>query len=200
MSGPKAVVLVSERLLLRPDQRDASVVSQLAALAVASRVTLYSVLLDLAPLSRRARPNAVHSSTGIQDRAIEEDGLKALTFESGGLLFRAPAAPDAAFARLGDALSGYYLVSFRVTEADGDGPHAIALRTSRPGTTVRARTRFVVAMTSRRPPSITASGGASSFTLDKAKLLVNTRGRLPGRRRSGPDPVQSGHELDGTAY
>jgi VWFA-related protein len=49
MSGPKVVVLVSEGLLMRPDQRDASVVSQLAALAVAARVTLYSMLLD-APL------------------------------------------------------------------------------------------------------------------------------------------------------
>ncbi len=174
MAGPKVVVLVSEGLMLRPDQRDASTVSQLAALAVASRVTLYSVLLE-GPLVDAGEVERVHSSTGIQDRAIEEDGLKALTFESGGMLFRAPAAPDAAFERLGDALSGYYLVSFRVTTADRDGAHAIALRTSRPGATIHARARFVVGTTSRRAPSATVGGGASSFTLDKAKMQVSTR-------------------------
>ena len=174
MAGPKVIVLVSEGLLLRPDQRDASVVSQLAALAVASRVTLYSVLLD-GPLVDSGEVERVHSSTALQDRAIEEDGLKALTFESGGLLFRAPAAPDGAFERLGDALSGYYLVSFRVTAADEAGPHAIALRTSRPGATVHARSRFIVGTASPRPSSVTTSRGASSFTLDKAKLRVNTR-------------------------
>ncbi len=174
MSGTKAVVLISEGLMQRPDQRDASVVSQLAALAVASRVTLYSVLID-GPLVDAGEAERIHSSTAMQDRAIEEDGVKALTFESGGMLFRAPAAPDGAFERLGDALSGYYLVSFRVTAADGDGPHAIALRTIRRGATVHTRDRFIVGTTSRPSPSTTASGGTSSFRLDKAKMQVSTR-------------------------
>ncbi|HEY2150943.1 MAG TPA: VWA domain-containing protein [Vicinamibacterales bacterium] len=174
MSGPKVVVLVSEGLLLRPDHRDESLVSQLAALAVTSRVTLYSVLID-GPLVDGGEAERVHSSTAVQDRAIEEDGLRALTFESGGLLFRAPAGPDSAFQRLGDALSGYYLVSFRLTAADGDGPHAISLRTTRLGATIHARARFLVPTSARRPPSATVGVGASSFTLDKAKLLVSTR-------------------------
>ena len=171
MSGPKVVVLISEGLVLRPDHRDASSLSQLAALAVASRVTLYSVLLDgaLVDLSEAGR---THSSTGAQDRAIEEDGLKALTSESGGVLLRAPAAPDGAFDRLANALSGYYLVSFRVTPADADGAHAIALRATRPGITVHARARFTVTTALRRP---TVNDGVSSLTLDKTKLQINTR-------------------------
>jgi hypothetical protein len=107
MPGPKTVVLVSEGLLMRPDQRDGSVVAQLAGLAVAARITLYSVLLE-GPLVDAGESGRAHSSTMAQDRAIEEDGLKTLTSQSGGLLFRAPAAPASAFQRLGDALSAYY--------------------------------------------------------------------------------------------
>jgi VWFA-related protein len=186
MSGPKVVVLVSEGLLMRPDQRDASVVSQLATLAIASRVTLYSVLLE-APLVGSGEAGRIHASNDAQDRAIEEDGLKSLTSESGGLLFRAPAAPDGAFQRLGDALSGYYLVSFRVAPTDRDGPHQIRLQTTRPKLSVHARAQFVMTTVVRRASSAEStdapglaslprrSDAPSSFTIDKVKLQLATR-------------------------
>jgi VWFA-related protein len=199
MQGPKIVVLVSEGLLLRPDLRDASVVSQLARLAAASRVTLYSVLLESplvdagAALGRER--SGLPTSTAGQDRAIEEDGLKALTSESGGLLFRAPAAPDEAFRRLADALSGYYLVTFRSTPADTDGPHKIALKATRQSLSVHARAQFVMTTAELRPSSagpgaglragpsagprpVTAprrSDAASAFTIDKVAVQVATR-------------------------
>jgi VWFA-related protein len=198
MQGPKIVVLVSEGLLLRPDLRDASVTSQLAKLAAASRVTLYSVLLESplvdagAALGRER--SGLPTSTAAQDRAIEEDGLKALTSESGGLLFRAPAAPDDAFRRLADALSGYYLVTFRATPADTDGPHTIALKTTRQALTVHARAQFVMTAPALRaalaPGAATGTGpsavprpaaaprrsdAASAFSIDKVAVQVATR-------------------------
>jgi VWFA-related protein len=186
MPGPKVVVLVSEGLLMRPDQRDGSVVSQLAALAVAARITLCSVLLE-GPLVDAGEAGHAHSSTMAQDRAIEEDGLKTLTSQSGGLLLRAPAAPDGAFERLGDALSAYYLVAFRVAPTDGDGPHKIRLQTTRPALTVHARAQFVMTPVLRRassgePGDIPRSPGQprrsdapSSFAIDKVALQLATR-------------------------
>ncbi len=191
MQGPKIVILVSEGLLLRPDGRDASVVSQLAAAAAASRVTLYSVLLDSPLIDAGAgigrERSGLASSTAAQDRAIEEDGLKTLTSESGGLLFRVPAAPDEAFRRLADALSGYYLVTFQVTPADAEGPHHIKLRATRPSLSVHAREQFVVTPAALRasagvPSKVTRANGAprrsdtpSAFTIDKVALQLATR-------------------------
>jgi VWFA-related protein len=186
MPGPKVVVLISEGLVMRPDQRDGSAVSQLAALAAAARVSLYSVLLE-GPLAEAGEAGRAHSSTMAQDRAIEEEGLKTLTVQSGGLLFRAPAAPDGAFGRLGNALSGYYLVAFRVAAADRDGPHEIRLQTTRPRLSVHARAQFVMTPVARRasssehgevprsPGSPRRSDEASSFAIDKVALQVATR-------------------------
>jgi VWFA-related protein len=185
MQGLKVVVLVSEGLVFRPDQRDGSVVSQLARLAVASRVTLYSVLLE-GPLVDAGEAGHAHSSTMAQDRAIEEDGLKTLTSQSGGLLIRAPAKPDEAFRRLGDALSAYYLVTFRVTAADAEGPHQIRLQTTRPALSVHARAQFVMTPIALRaagePAAIPRSGNQprrsdapSSFAIDKVACQLATR-------------------------
>jgi hypothetical protein len=187
MHGAKVVVLVSEGLLMRPDLRDGSEVSLLAKRAAASGVALFSVLLN-APLMdgaeglARERPGT-RSATAAQDHAIEEDGLKAITSESGGLLFRAFGTEDDAFRRLADALSGYYIVTFRVLPLDVDGAHRIGLRT-RSALDVHARTQFVISAATRRP---TSSSGASSapagrrvdapsmFTLDKVALQLATR-------------------------
>jgi hypothetical protein len=103
------------------------------------------------------------------------------------LLFRAPAAPDSVFQRLGDALSGYYLVSFRVAPTDRDGPHQIRLETTRPKLTVHARARFVMTTAVRRASSGDStevprlagqprrSDATSSFTIDKVNLQLATR-------------------------
>ena len=190
MHGPKVVVLVSEGLIARPDMRDASAVSQLAKTAALSGVTLYSVLLD-APLmdagQGAARERAgLRSSTSALDRRIQEDGLKALTSESGGLLFRTPAAPDETFRRLGDVLAGYYLVRFQATSADTDGPHQIKLQVTRPDAIVHARAQFAMNKAASRTAASDAAGAApsrgarradapSTFNIDKATLQLATR-------------------------
>lgn len=190
MRGPKVVVLVSEGLIARPDMRDASVVSQLARTAALSEVTLYSVLLD-APLMDAGQGIArersgTGSSSAALDRRIQEDGLRALTSESGGLLFRTPAAPDETFRRLGDVLAGYYLVTFQATSADGEGPHRIRLQVTRPDATVHARAQFAMNRVASHPSAsgtaaVVPSRGSrradapSTFTIDKATLQLATR-------------------------
>ncbi len=192
MQGPKIVVLISEGLVARPDLRDSSDVSQLAKTAALSRVTLYSVLLDAVSADAgdgMGRERAgTRSATSAMDRTIEEQGLTALTGESGGLLFRASAAPDEAFRRLADVLAGYYLVTFQVTAADGEGPHHIKLETIKPGLVVHARTQF--AMSKAAAPRTTANIGASerssvapsrradapsTFNIDKSTVQLATR-------------------------
>jgi VWFA-related protein len=192
MQGPKIVVLISEGLLLRPDLRDSSGVSQLAKTAALSRVTLYSVLLEGALTDAgeglgRERAGT-RSATSAMDRTIEEQGLTSLTAESGGLLFRAAAAPDETFRRLADVLAGYYLVTFQVTPADGEGPHQIKLQATRPGVVVHARAQF--AMNKAAPARTTSNraGGeassvspsrradaASTFNIDKSTVQLATR-------------------------
>jgi VWFA-related protein len=180
MQGPKTVVLISESLLARPDLRDSSGVSQLAKTAALSRVALYSVLLEGALIDSRA-------SSSVLDRSIEEQGLTALTSESGGLLFRAAAAPDEAFRRLAAVLAGYYLVTFQVTTADVEGPHQIKLQVSRSGIRVHARAQFAMSKITPRTTAAGATGegstakpsrradAASTFTIDKSTLQLATR-------------------------
>jgi len=192
MQGPKIVVLISEGLIARPDLRDSSETSQLAKTAALSRVALYSVLLEgtLADAGEgMARERAgTRSTTSAMDRSIEEQGLTALTGESGGLLFRASAAPDDAFRRLAAVLAGYYLITFQATAADAEGPHQIKLQTTRPGIAVHARAEFAMTKAAAvRTTSAAAAGdvssvrasrrpdAASTFSIDKTTVQLATR-------------------------
>ncbi len=143
--GWKTVILISEGLSLRPDAGNSSALAAIATKAAAARVRLDSILLggDLVDASD-SRP----SPSPVQDRAIQEAGLRDLTDRSGGLLLRVVGKADEAFDRLAEELSGYYLVAFSVKASDRDGrAHAIHMATSRGDVTIRTRSQFIV------PPS-----------------------------------------------
>jgi VWFA-related protein len=142
MRGWKTVILISEGLALRPDASETNTVASLAARAATARVRLDSVLLD-ADLVDAA--DARLSPAPAQDRAVREDGLRDLTNRSDGTLAKIVGTANAAFDRLADELSGYYLLAFEVQEGDRDGrSHAIGVTTVRRGDTIRSRSRFVV--------------------------------------------------------
>ena len=114
--------------------------------------------------------------------------MTALTVESGGLLFRAAAAPDDAFRRLADVLAGYYLVTFQATPDDSEGPHQIKLQATRPGIIVHARAQFAITKAGpSRTTANAAAGGSSSvsssrrpdaastFNIDKSTVQLATR-------------------------
>jgi VWFA-related protein len=180
MAGPKIVIFVSEGLLMRPDHRDDGTIRALGAQAATAGVTFFAVLLDgptmdVADAGRRERPPSSLS----QDRTIREDGLKALAVVSGGLLIRITAAPDAAFQRLGNTLSGFYAIAFRVLPADRDGPHEVQVTTALKGVSLYARSQFVktpVAVSVAAPPRAAAVKSTfSSLKIDKTTLRVATR-------------------------
>ena len=89
--------------------------------------------------------------------------------ETGGVAMTGAVSGATFFERLGAELSSTYLLSFEPTEADRDGkPHAIGLRTGRPGLTLVARKTFVaVPVDSRLAPtrgSDVASGTVPTHT------------------------------------
>ena len=182
MSGPKAVILISEGLLMRPDHRDESVIDSLGRQAALAGVTLYTVLLDRPSddigVSVRERAG---SSSSAGDRAAEEDGLRGLSAASGGMLMRATGSPDAVFQRLSNALSGFYVVSFRALATDQEGPHKIKLAATDSALSTHARSEFVMTPVRRGPvPTAAASDSrrrepVSSVNIDKITLRVATR-------------------------
>jgi len=185
MAGPKIVILVSEGLLMRPDHRDEGGIDSLGTQAALAGVTLYSMLLDspVVDVAVSGDRQRTPSSSGTLDRVFEEDGLRALSAASGGMLIRASAAPDAAFQRLANALSGFYVVAFRVLPSDREGAHQIRLVSTKTASSTHSRSHFV--MTPLARPASAANGSAvaaprhrdafSSVTIDKVTLRVATR-------------------------
>jgi hypothetical protein len=128
--------------MLRPDASDSHTIAAMASKAAAARVMLDSILLD-GDLVDAA--NFRTSPSPMQDRAIQEAGLRDLTDRSGGTLLRVVGKADGAFDRLAQELSGYYLLAFSILPSDRDGhAHAIRVTTSRRDVTVRARAQFIV--------------------------------------------------------
>jgi VWFA-related protein len=189
MTGPKAVVLISEGLPLRPDHREDAPVTSLGARAAVAGVKLFVMLLDgsvidVADSAGRERPS---STTLSQDRWIEEDGLRTLAATSGGVLLRASGNGAGAIDRLADALAGYYVIGFRVLPADREGAHRISIGTTRPSLTVVARAQFAIPAAARRPATSSTAERASverrasrrpetisSVSIDKVRLRVAT--------------------------
>ncbi|HEY7284574.1 MAG TPA: VWA domain-containing protein, partial [Vicinamibacterales bacterium] len=186
MSGPKAIVLLSEGLPLAPNHRDDASITGTASRAALADIRVFVLMLDgalvdLAVASGRGRPS---STTGSADRSIVEDGLRTIAAASGGVLERVPPVPDRAMDRVADLLAGHYVVAFRVEPRDREGTHQIKLTVSRPGTTVVARSQFRVTA-SEKPSTTTAapvsapvsrrSIRSSSLDIDKINLRVATR-------------------------
>jgi len=138
--SPKTVIFLSEGLIL---DRDISEVSWLGPAAARGQVVLYVMQLDTPDTDvSLPRPSVTRSS----DRALGEEGLGILAGMTRGSLSRIIASPDAAFARLGLELSGYYLVSFEPEPGDRDGKtHKIKVDLpGRKGVEIRARSEFTV--------------------------------------------------------
>jgi len=186
MSGPKAIVLLSEGLPLPPSRREDASITAVASRAALADIRVFVLLLDGALLDvsaagGRQRPS---SSTTSADRSIVEDGLRAVAAASGGVLERVPPAPDRAMDRVAELLAGHYVVAFRVEPKDREGTHQIKLTVSRPGTTLMARSQFMVPA-SERPSTTSAAPVAaaisrranrsSSLDIDKINLRVATR-------------------------
>src|SRR5690606_26127709 len=86
-------------------------------------------------------------TTPREDRRLQEEGLEALAGLSRGSLFRVSTSPTYAFDRILRALAGYYLVGVEAVPADRDGKrHRLSVETTRPGVTLRSRSRFLAGL------------------------------------------------------
>ena len=140
IDGPKTLLLISEGLI---SEVQPSAVVNLAATAAAARVTIHALLIDSAIYHDASVFGS--SPTLTRDRTLREQGLRWLSWQAGGGLFRVLGTSDAVFQRLGRELSGYYLLGVETDPRDQDGrPHQIRVEVRRSGTTVRARQQFQV--------------------------------------------------------
>ena len=115
IDGPKTLLLISEELIA--EQQESALVD-LAATAAAARVTIHALLIDSAIYHDASVFGS--SSTLARDRTLREQGLRWLSGQAGGGLFRVLGTSDAVFQRLGRELSGYYLLSVETDPRDQD--------------------------------------------------------------------------------
>jgi VWFA-related protein len=139
LPGPKTIVLLSEGMIVDPRRVD---LSGLAAAAQAARVTIYSLLLDIAlfdATQERVSPAAD------RDRQVREDGVDRVAGAARGAVFRQVGSDAAPLARIARELSGHYLLAFEATDGDRDArAHRIRVTMARERQLVRARTHFSV--------------------------------------------------------
>ena len=142
LPGPKTIVLLSEGMIVDPRRVD---LSRLAAAAQSARVTIYSLLLEIALFD--ATQERV-SPVADRDRQVREDGVDRVTGAARGAVFRQNGSDGAPLARIARELSGHYLLAFEATEGDRDArAHRIRVTMARGRQLVRARTHFSVAPT-----------------------------------------------------
>ena len=137
IEGPKTLVFISEGLVAEPSYVD---LTALGAAAQAARVTVYVLQLEQ-PMFDASE--SIVSPTLAQDLQVRGDGLARLAGSARGAHFRLVGGDPYPFRRILRELSGYYLLAFEASPADRDGrTRRIDIRTSAPGTTVRARPAF----------------------------------------------------------
>ena len=137
IEGPKAVVLLSEGMVIDPRLVD---LADVAAKAHEARVSIHALHLDV-PLFEAAQDRV--SPTALRDVELRGDGLSRLAGASRGAVYRLVGSDPGPFRRIATDLSGYYLLAFEATERDRDGKaHRISVDVTPRGHTVRARSAF----------------------------------------------------------
>lgn len=137
IDGPKSIVWISQGLVT---SRGGNELSGLERLADAARATINVIMLD-APLVDVSE--AEKSPTQRDDRDLEVQGLEILAGRTRGALYRASVSANAAFRRMEEELSGYYLLGVEANPSDRDGKrHPIKVSVRRQGASLRSRREF----------------------------------------------------------
>ena len=137
VEGPKAVILLSEGMVIDPRLVD---LADLAAKAHEARVSIHALHLDV-PLFEAAQERV--SPTALRDVDLRGDGLSRLAGASRGAVYRLVGSDPVPFRRIATELSGYYLLAFEAGDRDRDGKtHRISVDVARRDHVVRARSVF----------------------------------------------------------
>lgn len=151
LPGRKVVVLVSSGLIsadkpgLRPDLGEHGIV--VGQEAAASNATIYSLFVDQTFLGHGAGKRRLETGERInRDAEILNRYLDQVSGASGGTMLTSLTDDGtAAFNRILDETSSYYLLGVEAENSDRDGkPHALTVKTTAPGATVRARSWVMI--------------------------------------------------------
>jgi VWFA-related protein len=139
IEGPKALVLLSEGLILEGLGGELDDIVRLAAMG---RVSINVLLMDV---PRVDVTQAELPPTATQDRDLQVRGLENLAGMSRGALYRIIGNGDSVFERLGSELSAYYVLGVEQAPTDRNGKrHRIDVEVRRRGVTLRSRRAFVL--------------------------------------------------------
>jgi VWFA-related protein len=140
VEGPKSLVWITEGLVIEGAGGELAALERLSA---ASRTTVNVIMIDqIVPGEISER---VQSPTLKQDRDLEVRGLELMAGMTRGALYRVSTNADAAFRRMEEELSGYYLLAVEAEPTDRNGqPHPIKVSVRRRGVTLRSRREFRV--------------------------------------------------------
>ena len=145
LDGTKAMVLISEGLVLDELTGSMDEVARLSALA---RTSLNVLLMDV---TQNDVSTAQLPPTPSQDRAMQTSGLEGMAVYARGSIARVFGDGKAAFDRLSSELSGYYVLGVEQAAGDGDGKrHRMDVQVRRKGLTLRSHRAFVTASTEAR--------------------------------------------------
>jgi VWFA-related protein len=171
IEGPKAVIIVSEGLILEGLNADAD---DLATVAADSRASLDVLLLDVPEFdaSQSRRP-----TTPREDRELQVTGLEALAGASRGNLYRINVTANFAFDRIARALDGYYLLGVESTPEDRNGRrHRIGVKSNRKGVTIRSRRTFLASVSAKgtSPTDAVTRALRSPLPINDLPLKIST--------------------------
>jgi VWFA-related protein len=155
ISGPKTVVLLSQRLVTGGAGRLelSTELKRLGRVAAAAHITFYVLHLSRSFVDDRSAEFGGVSDTPFADESVSREGLELLAGYARGTVVRVVAGADFAFERIQRETSAYYLLAFEPTPEERDGkPHQIRVRVQRRGVEVRARSEFVISPTSTADP------------------------------------------------
>jgi len=139
--GAKALIVVTEGFEQgEPSSRSRT--TTLRAIGRAARVSNIPVYI-LDPSESRPEASPLN------------DAWRAITVQTGGMLFEAGSSPDASFARIAADLGARYVVQFDPSAGEDGGFHGIEVRVKRKGAIVRAPTGYWAPFAASRfaPPS-----------------------------------------------
>ena len=179
IEGPKTVILITEGLVIDRQVEQVAWVSEETARA---RASVYAIrLIPPATDVNETRQNF----TAALDQDLAAKGLELLVGRARGTYYSVLGRGDHAFDQLSLEMTGYYLLGFEPEADDRNGKaHAIGVKVSRPGVSVRARRQFVA------PPA--SAGVASDDDIIKSVLaqpLLSEDIPLSVTARSFKDPA-----------
>ena len=173
IEGPKTVVLITEGLII---DRQTELISWVSEETARARASVYAI--RLIPPTFDVNDQRQNYSVEL-DQDLAARGLDMLVGRARGAYYSVIGRGEFVFDRLSLEMTGYYLLGFEPEADDRNGKaHAIGVKVSRPGVSVRSRRQFVAPPASAGLPSdddIIKSVLAQPLLSDDIRLKVTTK-------------------------